>query len=277
MVECSPAGQHANADRARPVADWYFLGGADLEMQTIAELLRRHAPDRFSDRGLAWGAKASDYADELEQVRAAGYRPVLIELPWDLPQPLGDCVLVDHHGERAGADAATSLEQVFQRLGLPARDWTRWLALVAANDRGHIAAMQAAGASREEITAVRQADRAAQGVTAEQEAQAETAIATRRCLAEGALVEVNLPHGRVAPVADRLDAALGGPGFETLVVFSPDEVNVFGPGAVIVGLDRAFPGGWCGGNLPERGFWGCAGRALAADAVRAWLHRHYAA
>ena len=52
---------------------------------------------------------------------------------------------------------------------------------------------------------------------------------------------------------------LGGPGFENLLVISPDEINVFGSGDVIEHLAAAFPDGWYGGNLPEHGYFGRSG------------------
>ena len=36
----------------------------------------------------------------------------------------------------------------------------------------------------------------------------------------------------------------------------PGELAVFGTGPDIVALAAAFPGGWHGGDLPTRGFWG---------------------
>lgn len=46
---------------AKPV---FFLGGRDLEMLTIRDLMAEHAPGRFHDKGLPWGAKASDCQGE---------------------------------------------------------------------------------------------------------------------------------------------------------------------------------------------------------------------
>jgi hypothetical protein len=49
---------------------------------------------------------------------------------------------------------------------------------------------------------------------------------------------------------------LGGIGFENLLIDSPDQLNFFGKGNLIYALNEGFPGGWYGGALPERGFWG---------------------
>lgn len=241
-----------------PDTDYYFLGGRDLEMRAIADLLAVHTPGRYADLGLPWGARASDYAELLRARLDAGNQPVLVELAWDLPDiPYDEVVLIDHHGEAAGVGAPTSLEQVFARLQRPRSEWTRELALIAANDRGHTRAMQAMGATAAEMQSIRAADRAAQGISAADERAAEAATAALEQLPSGVLV-ARLPHAYAATVTDRLDAALGGPGYSELVVVSPHEVNFYGKGETIAQLDAAFPGGWRGGELPQRGFWGHA-------------------
>src|SRR4030065_2583641 len=65
----------------------FFLGGNDLEMETIRDLLGSVDPRRVSvhDRRLPWGARASDYGRELfVGCSKQGGRPVLVELPDDL-------------------------------------------------------------------------------------------------------------------------------------------------------------------------------------------------
>lgn len=233
---------------------FFFLGGHDLEMLAIRDLLSAHAAGRFLDKGLTWGARASAYQQEIAAARARGDTPVLVELVDDLK--LSGVILIDHHGAAAGASTPTALEQIFALLKLPSNAWSRWLALVAANDRGHVAALRALGASPEEINRVRSADRAAQGITAAEEAAAATACEHAESLAEGHLTRVRLAHGRTAAVTDRLDAELGGPGYQNLLIESPGEVNFFGEGALVQGLGQRFPTGWSGGDLPLRGFFG---------------------
>ncbi len=163
---------------------------------------------------------------------------------------------VDPHGERAGENRPTSLHQIFDLLGLPPERWTHWFDLIAANDWGYIPAMVEMGATREEISKVRAADRAAQGITPEEEAAGERAAAHAETIADGLLTVVRLPRSRTATVTDRLQAELGEPGYQNLLICSPDQVNFFGSGELIFALDRKFPGGWYGGALPARGFWG---------------------
>jgi hypothetical protein len=235
---------------------FFFLGGDDLEMVTIRELLVRHAPGQYHDRKLSWGARASDYRTEIEAALIRGDVPVLVELAMDLPLDPDKVIVVDHHGEQSGMGKPTALEQVFKLLRLSSEAWTRWHALVAANDRGYIPELLAVGATPEEIRQVRSADRAAQGVTPKEETQAERAVAEAETTADDRLTVVRLPHRRTSAAADRLERVLGGPGYENLLVLSPDQVNFFGVGEIVVALDKSFPGGWYGGGLPDRGFWG---------------------
>jgi hypothetical protein len=183
----------------------------------------------------------------------SGLQPVLVELDDDIGVR-GAYVVVDHHGSRAGATAPTSLHQVFDLLQLPRSRWTRWLELVAANDRGHIREMRRIGATEEEIARVRAADRSAQGITEDDELAGEQSLRDARLIADGRLLVVRLPHEHTTVVADRLEMDRDPP--ENLLVISPNEVNFYGPGAVVEMLTSRYHGGWSGGALPERGFWG---------------------
>ena len=238
------------------MTDLYFLGGRDLEMAEIAALLARHAPGRVVDDGLAWGARASHYLDRIEAALGEKRTPVLVELYDDLPACIGrtGIVIIDHHGELAGADKPTSLEQVFARLGLSPQAWTRRMALVAANDRGHIPEMAAIGAGTAEMAEIRRQDRAAQGVGAQDEREALAAIAAREIF--GPLTLLRVPGPSSSAAADMIQPELGGPGCEDLLVATGKGLAFYGRGGVVLRLARSIPGGWSGGALPARGFWG---------------------
>lgn len=242
---------HASTEAA-PLA--FFLGGNDLEMEEIRTLLATVPACEVHDRRLAWGASTSHYANEIRAAAARGARPVLVELTIDTALDLSSVVVVDHHGARAGHDVPTSLEQVFALLGRPQSEWSRWRALVAANDRGYIDEMQAMGATLEEITAVRAADRHAQGVTADQEALAERALEAVEQPCDS-LIIVRLAHTRTAPVTDRLHRGLGGPGYRNLLIVCPGENYFFGDGEHVKALSERRHD-FFGGSLPQRGFWG---------------------
>ena len=252
----------------------FFLGGADLEMVEIARLLRDRRPGdpvyAVHSRPLPWGVGVSAYGNATREALAHGATPVLIELHNDLALPADRIIEIDHHGDRAGAGRPTSIEQVFALLGRPPEQWTRRLALVAANDRGYIPGLIATGATPNEIVAIRAEDRAAQGITTAEEEEAARAVAAREQLGGGAITVVTLAHDRFAAVSDRLHRGLGGPGYAALLTLGAGEAQYDGSGAAIARLSGAVPGSWHGGALPERGFWGCRYASLGvADAAAA--------
>lgn len=237
--------------------DHYFLGGRDLEMQEIARLLA-DAGVRYTDHALAWGARLSDYGAEIEAANRRGETAVAIELQADMPPDwiaANRVAIVDHHGPLAGTDRPTALEQVFARLALPKHRWTRRLALVAANDRAHVRGLLAADANPAEIAAIRAEDRAAQGVTTADEAEAIRAVEARRT--EGRVTIVRTASSTSSAIADRIMPELGGPGYDRLLVIMPERLAAFADGAAIEALARKVPQSWWGGDLPRAGYWGC--------------------
>lgn len=254
----------------------FFLGGYDLEMVTIRDALIGEG-QRVVDHRLGWGARLSHCKTQMEAAFAAGNPLIAVELTDDLAAdwpPRIALTRIDHHGERAGEPY--SLRQIFALLALPDKRWTRHFALIAANDTGHVKAMAAMGASRAEMAAIRKGDRAAQGITPAEEAAGRIALAEAQLIpiAGGeALRVVRLPHARTATVTDPL--ALSGEeptgkeaeGKEVdLLILSPESTHFFGAGTRITALDAAFPGGWRGGKLPQRGFWGVS-KALELEKV----------
>ncbi|MFQ5740950.1 MAG: hypothetical protein ACE5JX_18265 [Acidobacteriota bacterium] len=244
----------------------FFLGGRDLEMLAIGALLRQSGA-RLHDRAPDWSqASISFYRPEVENLKRDQV-PVLVELANDLQ--LQPCIAVDHHQGRAGAERPTSLHQVFQLLRLPSHRWTRWHELVAANDRGYIPAMREVGADAVEIRRVRDADRAAQGIDEEHDREARRALSALQLRSDGCLAVARLGHGKTAALTDLLDPAYGGSGYKNLLIASPNELNFFGAGGLVLALARAFPGSWFGGSLPERGFWGVRTDHLESDLGKA--------
>jgi hypothetical protein len=228
----------------------FFLGGRDLEM---------YAPGQALDKRLAWGAKLSDYAIEITETAAAGRTPVAVELTDDMPPdwtPRRDLIVVDHHGKLAGANMPCSLAQVLKLLDLPKRAWTRRRMLIAANDIGHVPAMIAAGATRDEFLRIRGADRRAQGVTAADEDEAARAIDQR--YQRGNLTVVETTSDTSSAIADGMLRDLGGPGYVNLLVVMPAKLGFFGEGRVVLALAATKPCCWYGGALPARGFWGAS-------------------
>jgi len=246
----------------RPTKYRFFLGGHDLEMLTIRDLIERHSQAIIHDRHLLWGAAASDYRREIGAALETGATPVLIELKQDLDLPPDKICIIDHHGPLAGHDRPTSLEQVFALLELPQTLWTRHLALVAANDRGYIPAMKELNASPEEIRSIRLQDRQAQGITDAQEQAAVAALDNLEYHLDGRLAVARLPHNKTAALIDRLQPEAGGPGVANILAISPGEVNFFGEGHAIYALAEEYPQGWYGGDLPVKGFWGMENKEM---------------
>ena len=136
----------------------FLLGGYDLEMLEIKELLKSKNI-AFKDKELKWGAKLSDYQNELN------FSGTLygIELEQDI-EPPKNYIEIDHHGKND--HKKSSLEQVAEILGVGLDDDQM---LIAANDTRYISGMKALCATKEEIDEIRARDRAFQGVTKEDE------------------------------------------------------------------------------------------------------------
>lgn len=237
----------------------FFLGGADAEMLAIADACRE-AGVAIVDKHLGWGAAASAYSSEIAAAVSEGKTPVLVELTLDIELP-ASAIVVDHHNENAGRPA--SILQVLSLLGV---EPTRRQLLIAANDSGYIPAMLALGATPEEIAEVRLADRAAQGISSEQEREAERAIADATVV--NGVTIIKMAHSKTATVCDRL---FNPDKEQRLLILSEDgESNFFGNGELcrlLQGEDTGKKteqgytiyshfGGWIGGNLPQSGFWG---------------------
>lgn len=237
----------------------FFLGGYDAEMIEIAKACRE-AGVAVVDKHLGWGAAASAYKEEIANAVSEGKTPVLVELALDIELP-ANTIVVDHHNENAGRPA--SILQVLSLLGV---EPTRYQQLIAANDCGYIPAMIALNATPEEIAAVRLADRSAQGITPEQEAEAERAIAA--AVVVNGVTIVKMAHSKTATVCDRL---FDPEKEQRLLILSGDgESNFFGNGELCLRLqgedtgkktEQGYTiyshfGGWVGGNLPVSGFWG---------------------
>lgn len=225
-------------------------GGKDLEMVTIVAKCRENGIEVI-DNGLSWGESSAKNADAVAQAMADGKKVLFIEPIFnaEYPRPAGS-VVIDHHGELFSLPAA--ILQFCAYFGIePTRDDL----LIAANDSGYIPGMMAIGATPEEISEIRRQDRAAQGITPEQEAEAVRAISDAEI--ENGVTIVKMAHSKTATVADRLFSA-DKP--QNLLVLSGDgEVNYFGNGALCAKLKDTFEG-WNGGSgLGDpngTGYWG---------------------
>jgi len=180
----------------------FLLGGYDLEMVEIKELLQK-LDISYLDAALSWNNatweayEQPSFQDQINTALTNGYQIVGIELRG--AQPEGPHYQnLDHHNNQQGKNSA--LEQVAQILDLPL---SRRQQLVAANDRGHIPAMQALCASKEEAEEIRAVDRLSQGATEKDEELALESIQDHQTK-EGKVVIVKSLTPYFSTIADRL-------------------------------------------------------------------------
>lgn len=232
----------------------------DLEAKTIVEMLQREG-ENFLVTGQAWGASWENLEEKIkravEEAKKEHKEVYGVELSGDSEGAIN----VDHHvyGEDDRSNPLSSIEQVAKILGVKL---TLDEQFVSANDKGYIPAMQKLGAelgiSEEElqeiIANIRMRDREMQGVTIEQEAQAQEAVDKLGYIGEKQqYIQMDLPHSKTSTVTDRLFGK-----YENLLITSADgETNFYGITEIINMLNEKFLGGWSGGQLDQgSGFWG---------------------
>ncbi len=220
----------------------FYLGGHDAEMCEIRSILEQNNLPVY-DKNLSWGASLSEFKNELEKVK--NKTPVFIEIKLDIPFP-NNSIIIDHHCEKAGIDKPTSIEQVAELLRIKL---THRQKLIAANDRAHIKGMIEVGASQEEIAEIRIFDRRCQGVTDKQENLAEQICTDFK--STGKLDIIEIPFKHTSPITDRLFGK-----YQNLLILTPEDVNFYGSGKIVLALSDKYGDGWYGGNLPKEGFWG---------------------
>jgi hypothetical protein len=224
----------------------------DLEAIEIKKLCELHH-QLVLVTGQQWGASWSGLEPQIQSIIANSPKGVYfygVELQGTAPYT--NCYNIDHHryGDDDRWNPKSSLEQVAELLGVEIGIREK---MVVANDRGHIDAMKRLGEKlglnetlkSELISEIRLADRSAQGITPEQEAVAEEAIAHREVI--GDLTIVKMAHSKCATVTDRLYGQ-----YKSLLVYTPgEEINFYGDWASVEEISLAIPGGWSG-----NGFWG---------------------
>lgn len=216
-----------------------FLGGNDLEMLEIRNLLRARGFESI-DAGLGWGAKASAYGSQVEEAHQQGYVPILVELEVDVALP-EFAVVVDHHGARSGEWAS-----ILQICGILGIRLNRRMRLVAANDTGGYFGLVSFGATEEEMEQILREDRMVQGFTPEMEEISAQAVADAEFHPDLDLTVVRLPFSKFAAVK----AILWLSGHKNVVCVASDgEVEFQGDGAVAKAVSKEFSDSspWSGG------------------------------
>lgn len=205
--------------------------------------------------GASWANLEPEIKKQIENYKNKNFEVFGVELQGQAPE---GAVNIDHHrydGDDRSSDKS-SLEQVADLIGY---ELTLYEQFVAVNDKGFIPAMislaKTKNLSEKEtqklIEKVRLQDRAAQGITPEQEEIAEEAI--KKAEVFDRLTVIHMEHSKTATVCDRLYGR-----YKNLLVLSGDgEVNFFGEKRVIEKLSSLVEGSWSGGDLDhDNGFWG---------------------
>lgn len=204
--------------------------------------------------GASWDNLEPEIKKEIEELKNKNFKIFGVELQGSAPEGVEN---IDHH--RYDGDDRTnefsSLEQVAKLVG---HRLSLFEEFISANDKGFIPAMLALAKTKnlseketqKLINKVRLQDRAAQGITPEQEEIAEKAI--QEAEVSDLLTVVHMAHSKTATVCDRLYG-----GYKNLLVISDDgEVNFFGSREVIKKLSDLVKGSWSGGDLEHNnGFW----------------------
>jgi hypothetical protein len=197
---------------------FFLLGGQDLEMITIRKILKENGLREkrdFLDKKLTWGACLSAYQNDFHPQRIN----VGIELIEDISPP-DNYLQIDHHNELD--DRPSSLEQVADLLDI---QLNRFQLLVAANDKGYIPAMKKMNATEGEIQEVRKKDRAAQGVTEEDENRAILSIQHHLKVRQGITI-VESFSDKFSPITDRLVGQTN----DRLLIYYKDQLTYYGMG-----------------------------------------------
>lgn len=225
----------------------FIVPDNDGEAVEIQKILQANGRE-YLVTGQRWGASWEGLEPEIKE-RVNNFEGTIygIELQGI---PLGcKCKNIDHQRysqEDDRTNSLSSLEQIARILNV---NLTQYQEAVSDNDKGYIDLMKRNGYAQSVINKVRLQDRTAQGITKEEERQAEQVLKSLEV--QGTLTIVHLLHSKCATVTDRLY----GKYTNLLIVCGNGEVDFYGEGSICLELQSKF-GGWSGGQLPQYGFWG---------------------
>ncbi len=228
----------------------FLLGGHDLEMLEIRKILLSKGL-RFYDENLCWdNAKLNQYSKEFNGTDSF----IGIELVADIEPPT-NYLLIDHHNENA--EKPSAIEQVAELLGIML---TRDQQLIAANDKEYIPAMEAMGATKQEIADIRKRDREVQGATEEDERLGEQSIRENLSIEKGITV-VKSRTSKFSTITDRLYPCT------RLLIYTDHELSYYGQGISqlvlafgdLIKQHKAYSGGG------ENGFFGISFKSLPTN------------
>lgn len=236
----------------------FLLGGQDLEMLEIKKILNELGL-KYIDKKLSWGAKWSDFSEDLKNPNHENTVFAGIELSGKEEKPF-NAIDIDHHNIDS---ELSSIEQIAQQYNVKLN---RWQKLVAANDKEYIGGMKKMCATDEEIEKVRIADRKAQGVTIEDEKLAEKSIEENLEVIKGITV-VYAQCSKFSPITDRLFLKT-----DKLLIYNNSELNYYGCGksklvelySDLIQQEKAYHGG---GN---NGFFGISANVFNTTEINSF-------
>ncbi len=180
----------------------FLLGGCDLEMCAIKRLLKKYNK-KFYDKNLKWGAKLSDYTEELQKHKNDTI--YAIELTKDIEAKV---IEIDHHNENS--KKPSSIAQVANILN---HKLSRFEEAVAINDSQYIPGLMCEF-HNEDIKRIRRLDRKCQGVTELEEKEAKN-------IELKPIMEFNFEH--FSPLCDRIHFEKG---WKEYIIFN-DKLTMF--------------------------------------------------
>jgi len=249
-----PALRRWNEERERPRRRFWIVPRNDLEALAIIDLLQRRG-EAYAVTGQGWGASWTGLEagplDEWRWFRERFPHAELYGIELAGTNTLG-AIDIDHHLVR-GEDRRqplTSLEQVAailnHRLSVEER-------LIAINDRGHVRGLLREGVGWDDISRLRQRDRAAQGLTWIEEAEARREAAGARLMNEVYVVtcatKPTSAHGDELVARDRKVAPY--------LLLAPGTWEYSGPAAPRLAQCGYSEEHWSGGE-EDYGFFGIA-------------------
>lgn len=230
----------------------------DAEAVRIVEILTSQNVKALVTKQ-AWGASWENLEAHIKEELATlqdSHHIYGVEL---MGTPLFGGTNIDHHSYDGDnrSNELCSLEQVANLIGykLNIEDM-----FISSNDKEYIDGMYSLGEalamSQEEIanmvSKVRALDRAAQGISQEQETIAEEAIVRKEVLRDDSYL-VRMSHSKTSTVCDRMYGS-----YKNLLIISEDgEVNFFGRREIINKLKTLVSGSWSDGKPENKnGYWG---------------------
>lgn len=150
----------------------FLLGGRDLEMEAIREFLEANGYKEgvnFFDKKPTWSdARLSTYKNEIKKHKDKTIYTIELSISEDADKKIykehkNQIKIIDHHGKHSNKEA--SLLQVLKLFNQNPDEDQR---LIAANDARYINGMERMGANERKIRKIRERDRKAQGITADE-------------------------------------------------------------------------------------------------------------